>query len=325
MKISGFLQGSGKIGEIVLAKCAGATIARAYNGTVANPSTSAQVDNRAKLKLISQLSAALAPVIAMPKVGMSSSRNQFSKRNYRFLSAADGVAQVSYENVQLTSGNAGIPGINVVRVANESLTLNLAENAGSLVDAMVWIVFRKNGEGSLQLMDEKVIEEAGENGNFPAVFDYISGELVIYAYGIKTSGASASASFGDMQLQSALDIARLVAVRSVSTSDLIFTATRGVTLRSDENNVTPVPDGKARVFVTANGSGTVSGAGTFDIGSSVTVVATPTSPATFTGWRKNGTQNYLSTNASYTFTLAETTDLIADFAAPGGGGEEDDH
>ena len=289
MKISGFLQGSGKIGEIVLAKCAGATIARAYNGNVANPSTSAQVDNRAKLKLISQLSAALAPVIAMPK------------------------------------NNAGIPGINVVRVANESLTLNLAENAGTLVDAMVWIVFRKNGEGNLQLMDEKVIEEAGENGNFPAVFDYIAGELVIYAYGIKTSGASASASFGDMQLQSALDIARLVAVRSVSTSDLIFTATRGVTLRSNENNVTPVPDGKARVFVTANGNGTVSGAGTFDIGSSVTVVATPTSPATFTGWRKNGTQNYLSTSASYTFTLAETTDLIADFATPGGGGGEDDH
>lgn len=324
MKVSGFLQGSGKVGEIVLAKCAGATIARAYNENVANPSTPSQVNNRAKLKLISQLSASLSPIIAMPKVGMSSSRNQFSKRNYRYLNASNGVATISYENVQLTTGNAGIPQLTVLRTAGESTTVKLAEAAGSLIDTMIYAVLRKNSEGQLQLLAEAAVHVGGQNDDYPATLDYFEGELVIYGYGIKASSAKAQANYGNMLIESAQDVARLIANRSVSTSDLIFTATRGCTLGAGETDITPVPAGQARVFVTANGQGTVTGAGTFTIGNNVTVEATPATGYTFKGWRLNGSQEYLSNQASYTFKLQQQTDLIADFAVPGSD-DEDDH
>ena len=58
-------------------------------------------------------------------------------------------------------------------------------------------------------------------------------------------------------------------------------------------------------------AGTVSGAGTFNANSSVTVTATANSDYSFYNWTKNGTQ--VSTNASYTFTITENVTLVANF------------
>ncbi len=57
--------------------------------------------------------------------------------------------------------------------------------------------------------------------------------------------------------------------------------------------------------------GTVSGAGTFDSGSSVTVSATPASGYRFANWTENGSP--VSTNASYTFTVTAGRVLVASF------------
>jgi hypothetical protein len=60
----------------------------------------------------------------------------------------------------------------------------------------------------------------------------------------------------------------------------------------------------------ANG-GTVSGAGTFNANSSVTVTATPVSGYAFVNWTEAGAQ--VSTSASYTFTLTAPRTLVANF------------
>ncbi len=74
--------------------------------------------------------------------------------------------------------------------------------------------------------------------------------------------------------------------------------------------------------------GTVSGAGTYQSGSTCTLTATANTGYTFTKWTKNGTQ--VSTNASYTFTVTENASYVAVFslnsytisasASPGNGG-----
>ena len=84
---------------------------------------------------------------------------------------------------------------------------------------------------------------------------------------------------------------------------------------SDQSELTPVPEGSARIFVTALGSGTVSGGGVYTIGQNATVVATANSGYHFVGWKINGFNEYISTNASYTFEVTGQRDLVAVFEA----------
>ena len=59
-------------------------------------------------------------------------------------------------------------------------------------------------------------------------------------------------------------------------------------------------------------NGTVTGAGTYDYGTSVTITATPDTGYEFVNWTKAGVE--VSTDASYTFTVTEDVDLVANFA-----------
>ena len=67
--------------------------------------------------------------------------------------------------------------------------------------------------------------------------------------------------------------------------------------------------------ISPTGGGTVTGTGTYDTGTSVTVVATPATDYSFVNWTSNGT--VVSTSASYTFTLSSATALIANFKKNG--------
>lgn len=316
MKLNGFVgTGSGKLGSSVFSVNSGEQIVRQYQPQVTNPSTEAQVQQRARLKLMSQLAASLAPVIAIPKSGMVSKRNKFISKNFASSYSNGGQASITLENVQLTEGNAGLPQITASREGSV-LSLALAENSGASVSRVVYSIFRKNSEAQLQLVDSQVVTEAGDGGTFPATIQNADGEVVIFAYGMKDLNAAATAHYNNMQCNSGVDVATLVATRNISTSDYQFTKTRGATMDAAGNPIDAVPEGKARVYLTASGEGSVSGAGTFDLNSQVTVRATPAAGSNFSGWKNNGATGYVSTSREYTFTLLQTIDLVAVFTTP---------
>lgn len=304
---------TGKIGSIVFSTSGGETIAREYNPNVSNPSTPAQVNQRARLKLMSQLSAALAPVIAIPKQGLVSARNAFTKLNFEQSMAQNGVAQITYENVQLTNGNLGLPTIEATRAQGSGISINLAEDASMAVSRVVYILYRKTSEQRLQFVSSVIAESAGGNGNFPATLPYTEGDIVLYAYGMRDTSESASAKYGNMQVANALDVARLTSYRNISSEDYQFTVTRGATMYANQSEITPVPEGSARVFVTALGDGSVSGGGVYVVGENATVVATANAGSHFVGWRTQQSTDIISTDASYTFEVQGTADLIAVF------------
>lgn len=306
---------SGKIGSVVFSTSGGETISREYNPHVANPSTMAQVNQRARLKLMSQLSASLAPVIAIPKQGLVSSRNAFTKLNFENSMAENGVAQITYENVQLTNGNLALPTLEATRAQGSGITINLSEDASKAVNRVVYILYRKTSEQRLQFVASVIAEGAGTDGTFRASLPYTEGDIVLYAYGMRDTSESASAKYGNMQVANAVDVARLTAYRNISTEDFQFTQTRGATMFADQNELTPVPEGSARVFVTALGGGSVTGGGVYVVGQNATIVATSQSGYHFVGWRLNGSNEYVSTDASYTFEVQAQADLVAVFAA----------
>lgn len=305
---------TGKIGSIVFATAGGQTIAREYNPNVSNPSTQAQVNQRARLKLMSQISASLAPVIAIPKQGLVSSRNAFTKLNFDASYAQNGIAQISYENLQLTNGNLGLPTIEASRAQATGVSVNLSEDASQGVSRVVYILYRKTAEQKLQFVASVIAENGGQNGTFPATLPYTEGDIVLYAYGMRDTSESASAKYGNLQVQNAVDVAKLTAYRTISSEDYQFTETRGATMYANQSEITPVPEGSVRVFVTALVGGSVSGGGIYELGANASVIATPEQGYTFVGWKINGTNTIVSTNPTYTFQVTEQVDLVATFA-----------
>ena len=83
MKLKGFVgKGTGKLGASVWAVRKGVQIVREYTDKVANPNTRPQVAQRAKFKLLTQLSAIVADAMAFSNVAPGQSqRNVFMKRN----------------------------------------------------------------------------------------------------------------------------------------------------------------------------------------------------------------------------------------------------
>lgn len=320
---------TGKIGSIVFATSGGETIAREYNPHVANPSTMPQVNQRARMKLMSQLSACLAPSIVMTKDGLVSRRNKFTKRNMSSCYAANGTAQITYENVQLTEGSIGLPQISAQIAVNADTGVNelkvfLSSAPAINVSRVVYSIFEKTDEGRLQLLNSVISETKSVGVTFfphtePA--DPFTGkEIVIFAYGMVDTSEKATANFGNLNVQNGTDLATLVANRTISYEDYQFTQTRGATLGTDGQPITPTPAGSFRVWVTASGSGTVSGAGTYEQGQKVTLTATPAAGARFVKWVRNGeTQTYSTTNPLVISSIQNNFDLVAIF--DGGGND----
>lgn len=326
MKLQGILgTGTGKLGSSVFSTIGGKQVVRQYQPVVANPSTIAQVNQRSRLKLASQLAASLAPVIVIPKEGLKTSRNRFIQRNMGLIVASGGTAQITYENVQLTNGHAGLPAIRVSRDAQNKLAISLATAPDAAMSRVAYIIYRKSSEGSLELMTSKIVDVAGDDFKFGTEISNAEGELVMYAYGMKDVDASATAKYGNLSIENASDIARLVATRTISSSDFQFTKTRGATLGISDSEISDIPAGKARVYATASNGGSVTGAGVYDLNSQVTVVATPNSGYRFDAWYRQSSsgQESVSFTPSYTFTLTGTIDLIAVFEEVGTGGAGD--
>ena len=318
---------SGKVGALVYATSGGETIVREYNPNVANPSTTAQVDQRARMKLMSQISAALKPSLAITKTGLVSARNKFTKMNFGFSYALNGVAQVSYENLQLTEGNLGIPSIAIMASNTDQgryMVSYLSTFDTGNISRVVYNVFRKSDEGKLtfygsQIQTEKNVDNLQESGTFPFGVEWIGlplGDLVIFAYGMIDANEKASASYGDLHVQDGTDIAKLVATRAISFTDYQFTQTRGKTLlRNNEVAVNP-SQRQVGIYVTALGDGgTVSGGGAYEIGAEVTLTATANTGYRFRAWLRNGTNQVVSTANPYKFTAQTQLDLIATFEA----------
>lgn len=312
---------TGKVGAIVYSVNSGVQIAREYNPSVKNPNTVAQLNQRARLKLASQLAAALAPVIVIPRDGLQTPRNQFIKLNMDFITANNGQAQVSYENIQLTKGVTGIPSIVAAR-ADGSLTIQLASDASAAATRIVYVVFKKTEEDQLQFVDSAVVSAAGENGTFPTTIVDFDGDVIIWAYGMKDTSASARAKYGNYAVNTGEDIAQLVMNRKLASGDYQFTQTRGNTLFDNAEETVNAGENEHMVYITASGPGTVSGTGFTGnrkaVGENdiVTVTATPNEGCEFLGWKLNGEESYISTSNPYSFDTDSNVDLIGVFNDP---------
>ena len=315
--------GSGKLGTSVNSIVYGTQVQREYRAHISNPSTKDQVNQRARFKLASQVAAALSPVIAIPRKGFETPRNRFVKNNFNYFYAEGDTASVSYENLQLTAGNAGLPGITISRSAASGVSLALAESAKKAVTRVCYSVFKKTSEDKLQLVASVVVSEATERGNFPTKIPYVLGDLIVYAYGMRDADAKATAKYGNYKVATGEDLASLIMTRKIKEKDYTLTETRGTTIFTGEDDVNQPEEGMVRVYVMGSWGGTATAPGEkngyVDVpyGANLTCTASPAPGYRFIGWYNNGEQTPFSSVNPLTLKITQARDIIARFDTEG--------
>lgn len=221
---------SGRVAGSVFAVRYGDVIERAYNPYVSNPKSEAQIEARAKLKLLSQLAAVVAPVLAMPRDGAKTSRNRFVAANYGLTSYANMQADIPVNSIRLTTGVAGLPAIVPTRADNQ-LNVRLAGSAGTGVDVMTYALFIKGTDGYLRYAGSNLVNTPGVNNTFDTSFPMVdtSSTFVVLAYGTRFNTEAVRIKYGDMQALSSEIIAKLIVTRQLTENDITVTETQGVT------------------------------------------------------------------------------------------------
>lgn len=335
MKLSSILgQGRGKLGAAVFSSTNGQQVVRQYQPNVKNPNTVAQTIQRARFKLMTQIASSMAPVIAIPKSGAVTSRNMFVKKNMPLVIGTEDGAQLVYENLQLTSGTRALPGIYVEREAGK-LKIGLLQAPTGNISRVAYCAFAKDSEGQLSYEWSIVSSTPGAQGTFDVeTNDIVSLDVVFYAYGMIDTNASATAAFENYHVDSATDLAKLIATRKLSLSDFSLTKTRGTTLKAGENQNVVVPAGSYGLYVNATDGGNVSVivnsenkatvtkdasyAAAFVAGSEVGLEARASEGYIFAGWYDQGTGSRISSTIDYSFNLNKKYDILAKFELDGG-------
>lgn len=313
--LQGYL--TGKLGATVFAVRNGEQIARQYNPSPTNPKTAGQIENRAKLKLLSQLSAALQSVIAIPRDGMRSPRNGFTTANYPYTTYGSDAASLDLADVQLTKSAVGLAGFSADRGDGNGIAVVLDEDVSNMNDAVMYVVLRRTDANKVAVASSLLVNAAGDAGKFPAVLPMQEGDIAVCAYGIKYRTAAARIAFENLTAPAAQGVAKLYAKRVLTASDATLTETRGLYLASTETAAETSGVTRVNVQAVVSGEGTVRGAGRYEVGSVATLTAVPNSGYTFRGWYSDAAMtNQISTNTTLNLSVTSATTVYASFTAP---------
>lgn len=324
-------KGSGKVGGSVYYVNRGVQVRREYTAAVTNPSTDAQVGQRSRFKLASQVSASLSDVIAIPRVGIVSPRNAFVKLNMPFFYAEPTGAFVSYDSLQITRGNIGLPDVIASRNGGNRLSVHLSQPVSPSISYVVYSVFNILTDGVLTFAASEVVNTQSARSTASVSFEGIAGALVIYAYGFSLTNAKAVAKYGRYSVSSGLDVARLVSSRTLDKQDIRFSVTSGLYLEANQSEGGSVEAGKYKLQLLTNGLGDItceidgevvdstSGA-VIEVteGSDVLLSAFSPNNHSFIGWFNNGEQKPFSTESITSFYMTGPRYVIARWAQAGG-------
>lgn len=217
---------TGKVAGSVFSVRNGVTIERAYQPVVYNPKTQLQVEARAKMKLMSQLSAVLGPYIAFRRDGIVSARNNFTKENYKVITFSDGAAQVDMLSLKLTKSVVALPTLITTR-SQYTATVSLNSNDAD-INRVVYVAVLRQTDETARVITSQVVEKSDSNLTFSAELTLgVLASVVVYAYGIRDNSEDARVAFSDMTV-SASYVASVVSTRFTTDKDVTLTETVAV-------------------------------------------------------------------------------------------------
>lgn len=201
MKLQGIAgKGTGKLGAHVWSVRKGVQILREYTDKVSNPNTRPQVEQRAKFKLLSQLSAVVGNNgMYFDGVGAGvSMRNEFMKRNMGAVEVLTGssVATLKTDAVQLTNGSFIIP-TPVFNKATKMVSIDLSSDELQDIAGVAIVVISQPEVGRVIGYSQRVEREGSAENIEVSVFvpDTLMSKTAVLAWVWRFRDASARASY----------------------------------------------------------------------------------------------------------------------------------
>lgn len=189
MKSTGlFGKNSGRVGGVVYSTYRGEQIVRAYQPKVNNPNSTRQVAQRAKFKLVSQVSASLRSEINMsfmPSINNQSSRNAFMREMLKKTTYTDNEASLPIEDIRLTNSNNNA--FETFGVTTSAITAVLQDSFPSTSKVRVVVIgYTDGGEITLLSAGEATMSVEENKRRFTYVFPTTTGythkRALFYAY-----------------------------------------------------------------------------------------------------------------------------------------------
>ena len=192
-----FGKATGKVGGSVFQINSGVQIWKEKAVKVNNPNTDAQVEQRAKLKLMSQIAAALGPYIAIPKKGLVSARNQFISKNFSLVTFENNRASVDVDLLQLTAGNTYLPMLNKSEGTGGRTRIELMQPADSDIQSVQYILAEVNEATQLSVIGAQLVSTPGTQRHFEYEVQLPAGDYVCFAFGVKSGNDGNSINYDD--------------------------------------------------------------------------------------------------------------------------------
>ena len=221
---------TGKKGDAVFQVRNGEQIIRQYNPIISNPRSTGQVSARVKMKLLSQLSAIVAAIVAIPREGAKTPRNLFTQLNYGLVSVNEGIGSIELDKLQITKSTTPMTAITATRDGQTGINVALSADASASLEGVVYVLIDVDANKVIRVKGSTEVSTAGTGGTFAGTLPATSNSAVVLAYGISKLNKKARVAFGNIEGDAAEHVAELVTSRTLTATDMKLTETVGVEL-----------------------------------------------------------------------------------------------
>lgn len=231
---------TGKKAGVITYRVGDTYLVREYNPRPANPRTEKQVQQRAKIKLLSQIAAIFRFIIAIFPTDGRSARAQFSSLNWKKISAQDETAQIDYTQIVISNSSFPLPPIDrsVSLVADSwRKRIFVNEDPAEEIKRVFYFLFKKETEGKFTLADYYLSERRTTPAN-PGFFNWAGAgfeiddsghslyDYVVYAVAMCDKSEEATEKFINIDVDYIEQVARLISEKLITSADYYFTETR---------------------------------------------------------------------------------------------------
>lgn len=229
----------GKKGGIITYKVGDMILAREYTPKVHNPRTEKQVQQRAKIKLLSQLAAVFRDIIAIFKNASGSTRTIFARLNYPQITALGTIAEIDYTSVCLSDSTRPITQVakDVAFLPSGTRKLiGLPEEPTQDIKRVFYYLFTKQDNGKFVFVDYYMSERRFNPVN-PLFFCWANPtfeideqgkatrDYVVYAVGMGDNSQQATDYWNSLQVDNLEMLGQIIAEGLITDTDFYFTET----------------------------------------------------------------------------------------------------
>lgn len=239
---------AGKKAGIVTYRVGETLLAREYVPNPANPKTERQVQQRAKIKLLSQIAAVFRPIIAIFPSSGGSSRAIFARLNYPKITAPGTTAEIDYTSVSLTDSDRPI-----TQVAKDiaflpsgvRMLVGLPQEPTEDIKRVFYYLFGKQDNGKFVFLDYYFSEIRWSSRN-PLFFCWANApfeidnqgrakrDYLIYAIGMGDYSQAATDYWNNLDVPNIGLLGQLIAEKLISSNDFYFTQTSSLSWHRGE-------------------------------------------------------------------------------------------